>query len=544
MQKLYFNKRILLYSPLLLCVLVMLPRLLSPQFGFFDDASALIRAQQIWAGQWNLFSEAVGGRFRPVYWLFYALLYGVFGKHPFGFFLWNTVLFLIITFLLIRLALALHLGEKASFLVGLTFVVAGPVLENVYTLCKLELLQAVWILFLLSSCGLYVRARKWYWKTGVLLLMAGLVLLTCGTKETGVLLLPASLISLLISAIWYFFKGRQDRDGLEKRIALFLASLIGVIGYFILSSIYLRHSLITARSDNFSYDLFQLNSQIRLFIDWMLRDYLYLIPIGALSLTIVFKKNNGPTLQLILECAAWGIVWVMIYFPWLYFPEYYLLPLALAAALICGVFYSLLTSHPSKSPGFRYFTWGALGLSGLLLLLTLPNQITNAHLQLSIDRANAKMLAYVVEFAPRDSKLWINIQEPNEYVTEFQLWVNQIDDRQDLQVDYFHKQDLRDELASGNEIWIVSPYMENQFYPSVRMGVYAHTSRAWNEKLKIHLNGESIQAADINERFLLANIDVMRFFCPVATKLPYCQVPSAPLDRRLFTYGWIVERVH
>ena len=66
MKKDAWLRTVLLYSPLLLCVGIMLPRLISPQFGFFDDGVVLTTAQRVWAGQWHIADDTYHGAFdRP-----------------------------------------------------------------------------------------------------------------------------------------------------------------------------------------------------------------------------------------------------------------------------------------------------------------------------------------------------------------------------------------------------------------------------------------------------------------------------------------------
>ena len=44
---------LLLYSPVLIAILVMIPRLLSPQFGLFDDGNSIVTAKKIAHGEWS-----------------------------------------------------------------------------------------------------------------------------------------------------------------------------------------------------------------------------------------------------------------------------------------------------------------------------------------------------------------------------------------------------------------------------------------------------------------------------------------------------------
>ena len=69
-------------SPIIVAVLIMLPRLLSPQFGLFDDGRSMVTAQKVTQGVWDMSVDDFEGRFRPLYWLFFALPYALFGDGP------------------------------------------------------------------------------------------------------------------------------------------------------------------------------------------------------------------------------------------------------------------------------------------------------------------------------------------------------------------------------------------------------------------------------------------------------------------------------
>jgi hypothetical protein len=522
----------------------MLPRLFSPNFGFFDDAASVVRAQEIWAGNWNLAIEGDGGRFRPLYWFYYAFLYRISDTNALGYFIGNLVLFLIIIFCIIRLALALGIKKKVAWTVGLVFALAGPVIENIYTLGKSELLQVLWILLLLLCCEIYFRFNKRYWKAIFLVFMVGIVFLACNTKETSILLVPASLVSLLIYWAWGKYTRQPNQSAFRKGVLLWWVSLIGVTAYLILSSIYMNNFIVGAGDGWFNFNPKWVYGQFRVLLDWMLRDYLYLVPLALGALVALFKKSNRGYIPLLLNCATWLFIWMVVYIPWMYIPEYYLLPVALISAILFGLLLSLTLSLIRDNHTKRILAMVSLSASALLFACTIPNQITNARLQLAVDRANAEMLSYVINNAPQGSTVLINIQEPNEYMYEITLWVNKVSDRSDIHVDYVHGQNPITTEFSSHEIWIISPYMEHQFYPSVRLGVYEHTSKAWNKSLDIILKGTGERINDLHASFQIFNFDPMRFFCPLTKSLPYCQVANNPLDNRIFTYGWTVDRIH
>src|SRR5512136_2078074 len=91
------------YAPLLICILIMLPRLVSPNFGLMDDGRGLSIAQGLLHGKFDLSWDLVAGRARPIYWLAFAFWYLLAGAQPFWYFLGNLIVFSTTTFLLIHL---------------------------------------------------------------------------------------------------------------------------------------------------------------------------------------------------------------------------------------------------------------------------------------------------------------------------------------------------------------------------------------------------------------------------------------------------------
>src|SRR3989304_378280 len=95
---------LLFLAPRLLAVVLMLPRLADPHFGFFDDTSTIQTAQSVVDGDWSAVMEGYRGRARPLYWLLYTAIYAVAGAHPFWFFVGNTILLCLIVVGVILLA--------------------------------------------------------------------------------------------------------------------------------------------------------------------------------------------------------------------------------------------------------------------------------------------------------------------------------------------------------------------------------------------------------------------------------------------------------
>ena len=140
-------RALLLYSPVAIAVFLTIPRIASAEFGILDDAETLRVSRNIQDGDWSIIQkEETGGRFRPLYWLQYAAVYSTIGADPTMFFLWHSLLFALLTLELILLVRKMGGGRGQSWTAGVLFVFAGPIIENVYTLSKPELLQSVFFI--------------------------------------------------------------------------------------------------------------------------------------------------------------------------------------------------------------------------------------------------------------------------------------------------------------------------------------------------------------------------------------------------------------
>jgi hypothetical protein len=177
-------------------------------------------------------------------------------------------------------------------------------------------------------------------------------------------------------------------------------------------------------------------------------------------------------------------------------------------------------------------------LAVILFLLTIPSHVTKAKAQLAIDASNDEMLTYVLDNAPQGGVVLINIQDPNEYVGHFITLVDVVGDRPDLQVEHFQFQDSASKGWNDEFITIVSPIVEKQFYPSMRMGVFEMPSRTWNQSLLEYMTDRGELQSQVRHQFRSALIDTPRAICFLIPSLKYCKVPHSPIDDRVYAYGW------
>ena len=82
--------------PWVLAILIMSRRLISPQFGLLDDGAMLAEVRQILSGDLSMGHDLQAGRFRPLYWGYFTLVYSLAGPSPFWFYFSQTLLLLIL----------------------------------------------------------------------------------------------------------------------------------------------------------------------------------------------------------------------------------------------------------------------------------------------------------------------------------------------------------------------------------------------------------------------------------------------------------------
>jgi hypothetical protein len=533
-------KTLALYSPVIIGLLMMIPRLLSPQFGFFDDATTLTTSKNILNGTWSLADEAYYGRFRPAYWMYYAVIYTFAGQNPFWFFMGNVLLLSLITIGLIRLSGAFGFNRLQAWFAGTAFVLTGSTLENTYTLSKPELQQGLWLVLSLLSIGLYAQANS-QWKKSLSFALASITFfLACATKETSLIVLPIGFAWFLDAWFLKFINRSSPLSNISTRRTYLIAAFIGVAAFISFRYVNLPSGLIeSGYPSRFDFSRAHMFDNARIWLDLLLRDYLYLVPLVLIPLLYWLIKRDIRKLQILMDIGIWMLAWAAIYIPWQFTQEYYLLPFALGAAIFAALLLEgNLAILQKVKKSWRILMAIPLTLAIILFLLTIPSLYTKARAQLAVDASNDEMLNYVLDNALENSVVLINIQEPNEYVRRFISLVNVIGDRPDLQVEHFQFQDPAAEGWTDKVITIVSPVVENQFYPSMRMGIFEMPSRAWNESLLEYMGEYGERIYQIRHSFRSALIDTPRAICFLIPSLRYCKVPHSPIDERVFAYGW------
>lgn len=529
-----------LLLPLFLAIFVMLPRLLSSQFGLFDDGNSLYTSQLMTQGDWSFPEDTYDARFRPVYWLSFALIYFLCGPRPFWFFLANTLVLMTTTWSLMRLVENLGKSRLQVLLTGLAFVLAGPVIENFYTLSKGEPWQVMFLALSLLAVFRYRSARSICSRIGVIVLVALLQSLAHMAKET-------SLFVLLPFAVCWWVIERLDRrvqSGNEIRplaSAYLMATILSTILVLLA-----RAAFVLAAFGQQGYTTRYLlhQEQIRASLirwsGWLVRDFLYLAPLGTAILLLSLRFRRLPQAALLASAAIWAIGWIAVFLPWYFMTEYYMLPLALGLAILAGSLATLLLREFRQWPVLRF---GALTLAALFFLATLFNNRSSAAIQLAVDSANEQMLAYLADAAPANSAVVVNIRDSEvEYPKDIDRMLDVLYRRPDVAV--ILPQTLEAGEAGPNVRYLIAPSIHNQPLLTVRLGVFEPSQASWNSNLDSYLASHSgwQQVAQFEKQVRLSIVDFPRLFCPLIKTRFFCAMSSPLLDTRLFSYGWTVYR--
>jgi hypothetical protein len=560
-----------LYSPVLVGILLMLPRLASPHFGLLDDGQTFENALQVINGNWSVIFENAYERTRPIYWLFYTLIYSLVGRSPFWFYMVNLAVFLVIIASVIGLVRSLGGSRGQAWFSGLIFALSGPVIENTYTLSKAELMQmALLLASLLLFARLVVKAKPWRsWG-----LIAGVVvstLLAAMFKEVTLLVVAITCGWIAVSVLLDLFaRGRKPAAATDERkpgkttatgmagsgsftvpLLVFLGAQAAAALVFLLIRLIVTGSVAiqktnTSYAANFDLSVGKLITSLVKWGGWVVHDFPYLPVILVFLIAWVIWGGNHPLRRrfpqpvLLVGAGLWMAAWFLFYLPWRFTVAYYLLPFAIGSSMVCGVVLGeAIKTRRGESNAAKAARWVGVSTALILFLGSLVNNATNARVQLTVDDANAAMLNYVAANAPQNSRVLLNLSPQSEYSVEIGQHLRLIDQRPDLKVMVLNAKSLAEATASADPYLLVSPELTNQLILSVRMGVSEPDVRQANESLKAQIGDRSLQILNLIRQFNLFSIDFPRLGCVLIPKWSYCDKQDRTLiDRRLFTYGW------
>jgi hypothetical protein len=528
-------------APGALAVLVMLPRLASPQFGLLDDGLTLQTGRET-IGRWSSVLDLIPetGRFFPAYWLVYSAVFGTVGVRPLAFFTLNVLL---LAGLLALLARLVRLGGgtplQAAVAVVL-FAVCGPAIEAFYTLSKAEPLQMTWIGVSMLAAAAAAHEPGRGRRAGLITLAGAALLLAYTTKETSIVLIPVSLGWVAIE--WASPAKRQTG---ERFATIYAALNVAAAAAFLALRWHYAALPLVEGTYTRAYALQPATLGPALFriSAWMVRDFAFLLPLLAAAVVCV-RRGRPESRRPILYAGVWMGGWLAVYAPWPATFEYYLLPFAVGAAVFTGTVVGSLWSlrgahHPAAT---RRLAWSALAASGLLWLPGVVNAATDGRVQLAVDRANADLVDFLAGL-PSGSRVVLNTTYANEYLDELPLHLAEIKRRPDLVVLHVGASPRG---GSPPDLFIATPTMANQPGPTVRIALHEAGVRGDATRLREML-GDGGELLYTTERPVhLVELGLHRLLCPLArapfVDATYCPSGRGVVDARTFSYGWQVHR--
>jgi hypothetical protein len=529
-------------SSLALAFLVMLPRLASPQFGLLDNGLTLRIGREVVGAWWPVFHLIPEtGRFFPAYWLAYSAIFGVVGTRPLAFFVVNLLLF---AGLLALLGCMVHLGGgtrwHAALAAGL-LALSVPAIETFYTLSKAEPLQMMWVaLSLLAAAA--AASRRRLARLGLTGLAAALLVVAHGTKETSVVLLPISVGWLAIER----WMSRQRGPYASFTATYVAANVIAALAFLGVRSYFAPLPL----SDGWYTRAYALSvptvgAALFRMAAWGLRAFAFLLPLlGVGALTVI--RGHGTSRRLILYAGVWMGGWLAVFLPWPATFAYYLLPFALGASVLGGVVIGdLARADGGHAPPVRRATaWGVLAATTILWLVTVANAVTDARVQLAVDRANAELVDFLATL-PSQSRVVLNTARPNEYLFELPLHLSEIKRRPDIVVKPVGRPWPQEPAASP--VFVATPGVTNRPVPTVRVAIDEFDTTNVNATLHALLGRRGELVHGSGQRAPLLELGIHRLLCFVSVtplvEPAYCPGDQGLVNWRTFAYGWHVHRL-
>jgi hypothetical protein len=530
---------LLLSLPLLFVALIMLPRLLSPQFGFEDDGMSLAMARKFLSGM-RMDSDDNLGFFRPLYWLGLVFEYGLGGTHSFWFYFFNLLVLLIIVVEVLTLVRLKGGSVFQSSLIAVIFVLSAPIVESFYTNSKPEAQQLMWLTSSLLT-GHFLAHTQGSRRLASFIATTLLILFASLNKSTFIALVPVSFGWLALC--WLFI--RQEKDEIKRAAYYFASTLLATVLFFILRQLTLSTSIFEGTYANgYTFNINTMIFMLNHWVVWLTRGYLGLL-VCLLLLFVFWKKIELASRKLALASLVWMFGWFAVYLPWDHAIDYYLLPFALGYSVFCGsVIGSLLMSLPKLRAPSRIIVIGLTGLFVLLILTGTATNLSNARIQLMMDRQDMQLLTYLAGHSEPESKIAVNFNGNATFFSHVPLLMSIVENRGDLSFIPFQFQDYLSEPQSP--YLLIMPFIKNQ--PLVKVRGYNERQTPVNRSLDAFLNGnQPIFESGENSRLLTFNPAIL--LCPFTSQLPfysiYCNKPASLLvDSRDYTFGWQVYEIN
>lgn len=195
-------------------IVFILPSCFYPNFSFLDDPITVYVSQHIFHNLNLLLPDGITGRYFPVYWLYYALVFALVGTSAQGFFIINSLLYLLILLLIYYISKVISNSEYIAAISVILCTTASPVAENIYTISKSEprilfIILVILLLFIRTSMDKHNAPDKRKYVYAILIGFFCLIALFI--KETAFIILLFPVFGLILTLILQEkFNNRND----------------------------------------------------------------------------------------------------------------------------------------------------------------------------------------------------------------------------------------------------------------------------------------------------------------------------------------------
>ena len=541
-QQIKTKNFILAIVPLVITIIIMIPRLISPQFGFFDDGRMLVEVNKILQNDFSMSYDLQAGRFRPLYWLYFLFIYTLAGPEPVWFYISQLIIFLII---IIEIRLSLKRMKATNwqiFTTSMVFIFSMPIVENFYTFSKGEPLQLIFTLASVIFLGYLKnpRQKKIHWLCIIFSFLS--ILLAMMVKETTIIMVP-------IAVIWtgYVYLKRNDYSKKCRQAYLIYlgTAILATVLFFILRKEWGLSSVIGGTyTKRYTFTLMSLLPKFARWLTLFAHYFHYLLPFSGIALISIFKTKFTRSQRLnLFDWGIWTLSWLAVLIPWEYAEVYYLLPLSLGLSYVIGLFLpQIITIIFQTGKWIRGALIPLSVLTVILFLATLPYYRTHVRIQLIFDQINNRMLTSANEIIPANGAVFTNIDKQNEYVEHISHFLMTQYNRTDISYNFIDMNTLEN-LHHASKGIILMPYIQNQPNLLVRAGVEEEFTMAWNDTVLGVMDDQLTLMKNIQEDFRIFNINLPILLCSILGKRGYCENPDPLIDTRLFSYGWEVYQI-
>jgi hypothetical protein len=240
----------------------------------------------------------------------------------------------------------------------------------------------------------------------------------------------------------------------------------------------------------------------------------------------------------VFRWATWWFLWIAVFLPWEFAETYYLLPFAMGGAMVVGlVMPSILQAIKHAHLPRRVISSALFILTGALFILTIPNMITNARIQLVFDRANQWVLATIGTEVPEGAEILINLETSGEYSENVEYILRNHVGRDDI--NYANINDATmPAISTHTNAYVLAPRITNQPNLTLRAGVDETFQKLWNDIFLKETENQNHLLNSYDESFRLTNVNLPVLLCKLGLSNGFCADPDPLIDTREFIYGW------